>query len=538
MQNLLVTLLAAGAIRLPGLRVGRAGPAQMVAEPAINAPPPTLAPPAKKRLNVRIDDTWYDLTNWRAAHPAGTHWIDAYDGADATEVMYAFHSDRAMSMMQRLPKSKAPPTDVAPPAASSYAFRALREKLVADGWWRVSPLMEARKLLPWFSFTALGAVLARRSGLAAALGAIACLAIGNTLSGWLSHDFVHGRSRWAWTMRGFGELVGGMSTTWWSMKHNMHHALTNEVGYDEDVALEPALYLWRPDPKNDSPLRKYQHWYWPLPFSILFLYWRFDSWKYALQHKEWGQAARLAAHYAVYFALFPLKTFFFAIWLSGLLTATVVTVTHQSEEMFLGDSLRKYDFVEAQFRSTRDAKLSNWFSSILWGGARRVRGSPPRTPSSHTPCISPFRRDGVAARAPPLPDDAALPLREARARPQGLRRREQPRLPRLGRVGDHQAECRPAADAVDGRAAAGQPRLDADLQADLAGASHISAVRVNAVFFESRAGRRTMGPTLATPPRSARSSAQSEIAPAAFATLRPRTSARWALRSHRRLRPP
>ena len=25
------------------------------------------------------------------------------------------------------------------------------------------------------------------------------------------------------------------------MKHNMHHALTNEVGYDEDVALEPAL---------------------------------------------------------------------------------------------------------------------------------------------------------------------------------------------------------------------------------------------------------------------------------------------------------
>ena len=385
MQNLLATLLAAGAIRLPGLRVGRAGPAQMVAEPAINAPPPTLAPPAKKRLNVRIDDTWYDLTNWRAAHPAGTHWIDAYDGADATEVMYAFHSDRAMSMMQRLPKSKAPPTDVAPPAASSYAFRALREKLVADGWWRVSPLMEARKLLPWFSFTALGAVLARRSGLAAALGAIACLAIGNTLSGWLSHDFVHGRSRWAWTMRGFGELVGGMSTTWWSMKHNMHHALTNEVGYDEDVALEPALYLWRPDPKNDSPLRKYQHWYWPLPFSILFLYWRFDSWKYALQHKEWGQAARLAAHYAVYFALFPLKTFFFAIWLSGLLTATVVTVTHQSEEMFLGDSLRKYDFVEAQFRSTRDAKMSNWFSSILWGGARRDAASAlPRTPSSHT----------------------------------------------------------------------------------------------------------------------------------------------------------
>lgn len=32
-----------------------------------------------------------------------------------------------------------------------------------------------------------------------------------------------------------------------------HHALTNEVGYDEDVALEPALFLWAPDPKNDVP---------------------------------------------------------------------------------------------------------------------------------------------------------------------------------------------------------------------------------------------------------------------------------------------
>eukprot|EP00966_Prymnesium_polylepis_P179581 4157959-Prymnesium_polylepis.1 len=68
-------------------------------------------------------------------------------------------------------------------------------------------------------------------------------------------------------MRGFGELCGGMSTTWWSNKHNMHHALTNEVGYDEDIALEPALHLWEPDPKNDLRwLRKWQHVYWPLPY--------------------------------------------------------------------------------------------------------------------------------------------------------------------------------------------------------------------------------------------------------------------------------
>ena len=27
---------------------------------------------------VRIDDVWYDLSLWRAAHPGGTHWIDLY----------------------------------------------------------------------------------------------------------------------------------------------------------------------------------------------------------------------------------------------------------------------------------------------------------------------------------------------------------------------------------------------------------------------------------------------------------------------------
>ena len=59
----------------------------------------------------------------------------------------------------------------------------------------------------------------------------------------LAHDYVHGRGRFSTFMRPFGELFGGMSTTWWSNKHNMHHALTNEVGYDEDIALEPFIYL-------------------------------------------------------------------------------------------------------------------------------------------------------------------------------------------------------------------------------------------------------------------------------------------------------
>ena len=32
------------------------------------------------------------------------------------------------------------------------------------------------------------------------------------------------------------------------------------------------------------------------------------------------------------------------------------------------DTLRKYDFIEAQFRSTRNAKCNNPISHMLWGG--------------------------------------------------------------------------------------------------------------------------------------------------------------------------
>ena len=78
--------------------------------------------------------------------------------------------------------------------------------------------------------------------------------------------------------------------------------LTNEIGYDEDVALEPAIYLWQPDPKKDSWLRKFQHVYWPIPFSVLFLYWRFDSIRYVLKHKKWKELARLVTHWAAFTA--------------------------------------------------------------------------------------------------------------------------------------------------------------------------------------------------------------------------------------------
>lgn len=49
--------------------------------------------------------------------------------------------------------------------------------------------------------------------------------------------------------------------------------------------MEPALWLWAPDDGRDRPWRKFQHLYWPLPFSLTFLLWRIDSVKTAITKK-------------------------------------------------------------------------------------------------------------------------------------------------------------------------------------------------------------------------------------------------------------
>ena len=83
-------------------------------------------------LDCRVDNVWYDLSGWRKGHPGGEHWIDYYDGRDATEVMYAFHSDKAMKMMQKLPKSDSETVNVlesivGEDSSTAINFRKLRE---------------------------------------------------------------------------------------------------------------------------------------------------------------------------------------------------------------------------------------------------------------------------------------------------------------------------------------------------------------------------------------------------------------------------
>jgi acyl-lipid Delta6-acetylenase / acyl-lipid (9-3)-desaturase len=325
-------------------------------------------------LDVRIHNVWYDLSGWRKGHPAGSHWIDWYDGRDATEVMDAFHSEKGRNMYQRLPKSStgtvAMLDSTTPPDTKiQLAFRKLRTELEEQGWWKRDIVHEAKIIGIWASLVVSAAVLATNP-----IGqpiATFLLSLAMTAAGWLGHDYIHGVDKFSNTMRNFAAIAAGLGPTWWSDKHNKHHALTNEMGVDEDIATDPFLYSWIPDPSQDSPLRKIQHIIFWIPFSFMFALWRYDSVKVSIDAVEQKRpSARnelycLLIHYAVLLTVFPVTVWIPAIFLSGLMSALIVTPTHQSEEMF---NEYQPDWVTAQFQSTRNAVMTNPFSEWLWGG--------------------------------------------------------------------------------------------------------------------------------------------------------------------------
>jgi len=323
-------------------------------------------------LDVRIHSTWYDLSGWRKAHPAGAHWIDWYDGRDATEVMDAFHSAKGREMYKRLPKSTPETAAVLDASTAPYSqtelnFRKLRAQLEEDGWWERDYVHEGTLLAIW---GALGVGAACTATSAPPLATF-LLGLFMTQSGWLGHDYIHGIDKFSNTLRPMSAVGGGLGSTWWSDKHNKHHALTNEMGVDEDIATDPFLFPWAPDPEHDSPLRKFQHLWFFIPFSFLFALWRVDTMKVAVDSVEnkrpdaKNELWELLAHYAVLLTFFPITVWVPAVFLSGLMSALIVTPTHQNEEYF---TEYQPDWVTAQFESTRNAVTTNPFSEWLWGG--------------------------------------------------------------------------------------------------------------------------------------------------------------------------
>ena len=91
------------------------------------------------------------------------------------------------------------------------------------------------------------------------------------------HDGAHGsfsKYKWVNSLAAFSLNILGGNSFMWNMKHNViHHAFTNVDGVDDDIDIQPWMRMSSTQKKYR--LHKYQHIYFWLLYSLLYLFWIF-----------------------------------------------------------------------------------------------------------------------------------------------------------------------------------------------------------------------------------------------------------------------
>jgi linoleoyl-CoA desaturase len=91
------------------------------------------------------------------------------------------------------------------------------------------------------------------------------------------HDGAHGsfsKYKWVNTIAAFSLNILGGNSFMWNVKHNViHHAYTNIDGIDDDIDIKPWMRMTMTQKKYK--LHKYQHIYFWLLYSLIYLLWIF-----------------------------------------------------------------------------------------------------------------------------------------------------------------------------------------------------------------------------------------------------------------------
>lgn len=311
---------------------------------------------------MRIDDNWYDCTSWRHSHPGGAELCDRFHGKDATDAFYSLHSKKAIEKLKRM-KASPLADDDKPRDAISKDFEALVAELEAKGWFKRQWSIDIfRNILPVIALCVVGTLISYSYPLLATV----FIAFGMQQAGWLGHDYGHGRGNCCkyigFTISG---LINAFSPSWWSHKHNMHHIYPNRKGSDSDVHNEPVIFLWTPTEDEDTPFRRYQHYYYLFAYSLLYVSWRLQSLTFAWGSKNYAELTFMALNYLWLWYL-PITVSIGSVILGGFFVAIVVTSNHQTEEML--EPGANYNYIVDQYRTTRGVHCSDPFFEWFFGG--------------------------------------------------------------------------------------------------------------------------------------------------------------------------
>jgi len=254
-----------------------------------------------------------------------------------------------------------------------------------------------------------------------------CLLLGGIVSSIgfnIMHDGAHGsfsKNKWVNKLAAFSLNVLGGNSYMWNVKHNIiHHAYTNIDGMDDDINIQPWMRMSLTQKKYR--LHKYQHFYFWILYSMLYLLWIFvlDYTKYF--RRRVGQVSykkmKTGDHFIFWgfkflnlflFVGLPVYRVGFSNWLTGFLIFTCFaglvlslvfqlahTVEHTSFPMPGQNTNQMEDeWAIHQLKTTANFATKNRLLSWLVGGLNfQVEHHLfPRISHIHYPAISKIIRD-------------------------------------------------------------------------------------------------------------------------------------------------
>jgi len=207
--------------------------------------------PAGEKLEVLVDDVYYDVTEYSKKHPGGSV-MGFYAGKDidATQAFMNFHlrSKKAKSIMKSLPQRKADVKETSKnylPGQKDLIedFNKLQHDLEAEGFFKPAPLHVIYRVAEIILMHALGFWLVFNGY---PLWGVFCLGIVSGRCGWLMHEGGHysltGNIFIDRTLQVILYGVGcGMSASWWRNQHNKHHSMPQKIGHDVDLNTLPLV---------------------------------------------------------------------------------------------------------------------------------------------------------------------------------------------------------------------------------------------------------------------------------------------------------
>uniref|UniRef100_A0A9J7YEN9 Fatty acid desaturase 2 n=1 Tax=Cyprinus carpio carpio TaxID=630221 RepID=A0A9J7YEN9_CYPCA len=306
---------------------------------------------------IVVERKVYNVSQWVKRHPGGLRIIGHYAGEDAT-------------------------------GALVEDFRALRERLEAEGCFKTQPLFFILHLGHILLLEAIALMLLWYFGTGWINTAIVSviLATAQSQAGWLQHDFGHlsvfKNSRWDHLLHKFviGHLKGA-SAGWWNHRHFQHHAKPNIFKKDPDVNMLNAFVVGNVQPveygvkKIKTLPYNHQHKYFFFigPPLLIPVYFQFQIIQNMITHGLWVDLMWCISYYVRYFLCY---TQFYSVLWAVLLFNIVrfmeshwfVWVTQMSHIPMDIDYEKHQDWLNMQLDATCNIEQSffnDWFSGHL-----------------------------------------------------------------------------------------------------------------------------------------------------------------------------